>query len=67
MLCVISPAKRLDAKPRVLPGAPEETRPAFADRARENIHLAISDDVDLSGRDSHDNMFREWHFFPRHQ
>jgi hypothetical protein len=39
----------------------------FADRARENIHLAINDDVDLSGRYSHDNMFREWHFFPRHQ
>jgi hypothetical protein len=37
----------------------------FADRAREDIHLAISDDVDISGRYSHDNMFREMHFFPR--
>lgn len=40
MLCVISPAKRLDAKPRALPGTPEETRPAFADRARELAALA---------------------------
>ena len=39
----------------------------FADRARENIHLAINDDVKLSGRFSHDNMFRELHFFPRRQ
>jgi hypothetical protein len=37
----------------------------FADRARENIHLEINDDVKLSGRFSHDNMFREWLFFPR--
>ena len=39
----------------------------FADRARENIYLAINDDVKLSGRFSHDNMFRELHFFPRRQ
>lgn len=39
----------------------------FADRARENIYLAINDDVKLSGRFSHDNMFREMHFFPRKQ
>jgi hypothetical protein len=39
----------------------------FADRARENIHLAINDDVKVSGRFSHDNMFREMHFFPRRQ
>lgn len=39
----------------------------FADRARENIHLAINDDVKLSGRFSHDNMYRELHFFPRRQ
>lgn len=39
----------------------------FADRARENIHLAVNDDVKLSGRYSHDNMFRELHFFPRRQ
>ena len=39
----------------------------FADRARENIHLAVNDDVKISGRFSHDNMFRELHFFPRRQ
>ena len=39
----------------------------FADRAREDIHLMVSDDVNLSGRYSHDNMFRELHFFPRNQ
>jgi len=39
----------------------------FADRAREDIHLLVSDDVNLSGRYSHDNMFRELHFFPRNQ
>jgi len=39
----------------------------FADRARENIYLAVNDDVKLSGRFSHDNMFRELHFFPRRQ
>jgi hypothetical protein len=39
----------------------------FADRARENIHLAVNDDVKMSGRFSHDNMFRELHFFPRRQ
>ena len=30
----------------------------FPDRARENIYLSINDDVALSGRISHDNMFR---------
>ncbi len=39
----------------------------FADRARENIYLAVNDDVKISGRFSHDNMFREVHFFPRKQ
>ena len=39
----------------------------FPDRARENIHLSINDDVKLSGRFSHDNMFRELHFFPRRE
>lgn len=39
----------------------------FADRAREDIHLMVSDDVGISGRYSHDNMFRELHFFPRNQ
>ena len=49
------------------PGAYREFAFLFADRARENIHLAINDDVKLSGRFSHDNMFRELHFFPRLQ
>jgi hypothetical protein len=48
-------------------GARREYAFLFADRARENIHLAINDDVKLSGRFSHDNMFREMHFFPRRQ
>lgn len=39
----------------------------FADRARENIYLTINDDVKMTGRFSHDNMFRELHFFPRRQ
>ena len=39
----------------------------FADRARENIHLKINDDVKISGAFSQDNMFRELHFFPRKQ
>lgn len=39
----------------------------FADRAREDIHVMVSDDVGVSGRYSHDNMFRELHFFPRNQ
>ena len=48
-------------------GARREYAFMFADRARENIHLAINDDVKISGRFSHDNMFRELHFFPRRQ
>ena len=48
-------------------GARREYAFLFADRARENIHLAVNDDVKLSGRFSHDNMFRELHFFPRRQ
>jgi hypothetical protein len=39
----------------------------FPDRARENIYLTINDDVAISRRFSHDNMFRELHFFPRRQ
>lgn len=39
----------------------------FPDRARENIYLTINDDVNISGRFSQDNMFRELHFFPRLQ
>lgn len=37
----------------------------YPDRARENVHLIVTDDVAVSGRYSQDNMFREWHFFPR--
>jgi hypothetical protein len=48
-------------------GARREYAFMFADRARENIHLAVNDDVKISGRFSHDNMFRELHFFPRQQ
>jgi hypothetical protein len=48
-------------------GARREYAFLFADRARENIHLTVNDDVKLSGRFSHDNMFRELHFFPRRQ
>lgn len=39
----------------------------FPDRAREETALLVSDDVALSGRYSHDNMFRELYFFPRRQ
>lgn len=62
-----------DGSPKVNPvglkkkGARREYAFMFADRARENIHLTINDDVKLSGRFSHDNMFREMHFFPRKQ
>lgn len=48
-------------------GARREYAFMFADRARENIYLGVNDDVKLSGRFSHDNMFRELHFFPRRQ
>lgn len=40
MLTVISPAKRLDAKPRDIPGAPDPTTPTFADRAAELAAIA---------------------------
>lgn len=62
-----------DGSPTVNPvglrrkGARREYAFHFADRARENIYLAINDDVKISGRFSHDNMFRELHFFPRKQ
>ncbi len=62
-----------DGSPKVNPvglkkkGARREYAFMFADRARENIHLTVNDDVKLSGRFSHDNMFREMHFFPRKQ
>ena len=64
---------RNDGSPKINPaglkrkGAHREYAFQFADRARENIHLAVYDDVKLSGRFSHDNMFRELHFFPRKQ
>lgn len=62
-----------DGSPKINPvglkrkGARREYTFMFADRARENIHLKINDDVRLSRRFSHDNMFRELHFFPRRQ
>ncbi|MGB5496675.1 MAG: hypothetical protein WBM97_19570 [Sedimenticolaceae bacterium] len=62
-----------DGSPKINPaglkrtGARREFAFHFADRARENIYLAVNDDVKLSGRFSHDNMFRELHFFPRTQ
>ncbi len=63
-----------DGSPKINPaglkskrGARREYTFLFADRARENIYLAINDDVKQSGRFSHDNMFREMHFFPRRQ
>jgi len=39
----------------------------YPDRALENMYLNVTDDVAVSGRYSHDNMFRELHFFPRLQ
>jgi len=58
---------RVNPKGLRKPGSRREYIFQFADRARENIHLAVNDDVDISGRFSHDNMFRELHFFPRKQ
>jgi len=48
-------------------GAQREFLFQFPDRAREETALLVSDDVALSGRYSHDNMFRELYFFPRRQ
>lgn len=48
-------------------GAQREFLFQFPDRAREETALVVSDDVALSGRYSHDNMFREMYFFPRRQ
>ena len=48
-------------------GARREFLFQFPDRAREEIALLVSDDVRLSKRYSHDNMFRELYFFPRRQ
>ena len=62
-----------DGSPKINPvglkgtGARREFAFHFADRARENIYLVVNDDVKISGRFSHDNMFRELHFFPRTQ
>ncbi len=70
---VVGFALQNTGSPRINPvglkrkGARREYAFMFADRARENIHLAVNDDVKLSGRFSHDNMFRELHFFPRTQ
>ena len=70
---VIGFSVRNDGSPTINPvglrrkGARREYAFHFADRARENIYLAINDDVKITGRFSHDNMFRELHFFPRKQ
>ncbi|HHI77496.1 MAG TPA: hypothetical protein ENJ94_10000 [Gammaproteobacteria bacterium] len=48
-------------------GARREFLFQFPDRAREETFLSVLDDVRLSRRYSHDNMFRELHFFPRRQ
>lgn len=59
--------------PRVNPpglegtGARREFLFQYPDRAREEIFLSVLDDVRISKRYSHDNMFRELHFFPRRQ
>lgn len=47
------------------PGPTREYLFSFPDRARQEIHLLITDNVAISGRYSHDNMFREMEFFPR--
>lgn len=47
------------------PGSHRDYSFFFADRAWEEIHLSVVDDVNLSGNFSHDVMLREWHFFPR--
>ena len=47
------------------PGPSREYLFSFPDRARQEIHLMVTDDVDIAGRYSHDNMFREIAFFPR--
>jgi hypothetical protein len=60
-------SKRINPKGLVEFGATRSYDFLFSDRAREDIHLAVSDDVNISGRYSHDNMFRELHFFPRLQ
>jgi hypothetical protein len=70
---VVGFSLRNDGSPNINPvglkkkGAMRQYTFLFPDRARENVHLAINDDVKVSGRFSHDNMFRELHFFPRKQ
>lgn len=68
-----------DGSPRINPtgvghrraGRPRNGNPTrsflfnFPDRARQDMHLLVTDDVARSGRYSHDNMFRELAFFPR--
>lgn len=64
---------RNTGSPKINPGGLKKTGALrqytflFPDRARENIYLAINDDVKLSGRFSHDNMFRQLLFFPRRE
>ena len=68
---VVGFSLRNEGSPKINPvglqkkGAIRQYTFLFPDRARENVHLSINDDVKLSGRFSHDNMFRELHFFPR--
>ena len=60
-------SKRINPRGLKGSGARREFLFQFPDRAREEEALMVSDDVRLSKRYSHDNMFRELHFFPRRQ
>lgn len=60
-------SKRINPRGLQGKGAQREFLFQFPDRAREETALLVSDDVALSGRYSHDNMFREMYFFPRRQ
>jgi len=60
-------SKRINPRGLKGSGAKREFLFQFPDRAREETALLVSDDVRLSKRYSHDNMFREIHFFPRRQ
>ena len=58
--------------PAVLPPDPEGKARRqwifqFLERARQNIHLSLMDDVALTGRDSRDTMHTVLYFFPRRQ
>ena len=60
-------SKRVNPRGLTTAGALRKYAFFYPDRAREDIHLEINDDVRLSRRFSHDNMFRELHFLPRRQ